>query len=293
VISPEQIKKIREIIEKHFNTFIIQNLGADILSSETIQKLKDRGLLDKILPGLDLFTTAYTVGKRRGTLPMIPNKQDLDSLKLIGLTDQDLKSLEYIRTSAGHYIKNLESTVSNQVITKIMDANKERNFTMVGDIVKPVFERAIEESHSIYQITRNLRELTGDMVRDWKRVSITTMNDAYNQGAVNEIVSRNKDKGKDDTLVYMNVVRDENTCSHCLENYLEPSGKPRVFRLSELLANGTNVGRKAANWLPTVPPQHVNCRCRLVELLDGWTLNEIGQQVYVNPNFHYFNNPNK
>src|SRR5690606_42054954 len=61
-------------------------------------------------------------------------------------------------------------------------------------------------------------------------------------------------------------------------------------RLSELLANGTNMWRKSRDWQAVVPPMHPRCRHRLVELLPGWTLDEDGRQVYVGPHHHEFNN---
>ena len=33
--------------------------------------------------------------------------------------------------------------------------------------------------------------------------------------------------------------------------------------MSELAANGTNIGRKPNEWLPTLQQLHVNCRCLL------------------------------
>ena len=60
-------------------------------------------------------------------------------------------------------------------------------------------------------------------------------------------------------------------CDYCRKFYLEPDGvTPKVYKMSELVANGSNYGRKAAEWTPTLGATHPNERCELVELPDGW-----------------------
>ena len=288
VLTPAQINRIKQIINEHFSTFIIENLGADMVGEIDLQMLKDKGLLDQIIPKEDYFTKTYLAGKQRGNLPTIPNKIALDELKAAGLSNQDLKSLEHIRSSAGHYIKNLENTISNQVVTTVLDNNKERSYDVVGEIVKPAFERAVEEGRAVNKIIQELRDNTGDLVRDWQRVVVTELNNAYNHGSIDEIVDRNKAIEKDDILVYCQGPLDERTCQYCQKHYHD-GGSFKIYRMSELLAGGTNVGRKAANWQAVVPPMHPNCRHRVVELLPGWTLDESGKQIYVGPDHHELN----
>jgi len=62
------------------------------------------------------------------------------------------------------------------------------------------------------------------------------------------------------------------------------------FKLSELQANGTNYGKKASEYLPTITPLHVNCRCALVEIPPGWSFNEEGQMIYKGPNYNQYSN---
>lgn len=48
-------------------------------------------------------------------------------------------------------------------------------------------------------------------------------------------------------------------CNHCRRLYVGPDGAPRIFRLAELEANGSNVGRKVGEWRPVVGPTHPHC----------------------------------
>ena len=55
--------------------------------------------------------------------------------------------------------------------------------------------------------------------------------------------------------------------------------KPRIFLLSELEANGTNVGRKRRDWLPTVGAVHPWCREILLDIPKGWGFNDAWEIV--------------
>lgn len=78
-------------------------------------------------------------------------------------------------------------------------------------------------------------------------------------------------------------------CKFC-KQFWHDGGSFKIYRLSELTANGSNVGKKQANWLPTIEISHPHCRHRLMELLPGWTLDENGSPIYVSPNHHEFDN---
>lgn len=66
---------------------------------------------------------------------------------------------------------------------------------------------------------------------------------------------------------------------NCLRLHLGPDGNPRLFRLSTLEANGTNVGKKAADWKPGVGPVHPHCQCVLQRVPTGWGFDEDGDLV--------------
>jgi hypothetical protein len=60
-------------------------------------------------------------------------------------------------------------------------------------------------------------------------------------------------------------------CRHCIKAYLTNGigSQPKIFKLSTLEANGTNVGKKVNDWLPVVGGMHPYCRCNLHKLLSG------------------------
>lgn len=80
-------------------------------------------------------------------------------------------------------------------------------------------------------------------------------------------------------------------CKHCKKAYLmEDEVTPRVFRLSDLKANGSNYGLKTADWVPTLGSLHPNCRCSLSEIPQGFGFKENSSTLtYKGPDFKYKN----
>ena len=114
------------------------------------------------------------------------------------------------------------------------------------------------------QWIQQLRDTTKDMERDWHRVVQTELWDAKLHGEAHAIMSGDSpfssDKGE--TLVYKRPAPD--CCPVSKKLYLEKDGvTPKVFKLSELMANGNNMGSKQNDWLPTLGTVHPFCQCTL------------------------------
>lgn len=66
------------------------------------------------------------------------------------------------------------------------------------------------------------------------------------------------DKGE--TLVFKRPT--PRACKQCVKHYLEEDGVvPKVFKLSEILANGDNYKKKMVDWKPVWGTMHPNCHC--------------------------------
>ena len=50
----------------------------------------------------------------------------------------------------------------------------------------------------------------------------------------------------------------------------DPTSEPIVYKLDDIIANGNNIGRKAADYLPTIPPVHPYCRCTINHKRKGY-----------------------
>ncbi|RYF12454.1 MAG: hypothetical protein EOO40_01235, partial [Deltaproteobacteria bacterium] len=59
-------------------------------------------------------------------------------------------------------------------------------------------------------------------------------------------------------------------CEACAYLTRGADGAPRIFTLSQLEANGSNYGRKAADLRAVIGPIHPNCQCAVVPVPKGW-----------------------
>ncbi len=108
------------------------------------------------------------------------------------------------------------------------------------------------------------------------------MSNAIGIGSVDRIAEQNEGKDFGDVFVYRIVVNDAALCKWCRRFYQDSDGSPRVYKLSTLLSNGSNYGKKTADWLPVVGATHPNERCsQVIELKRGWKVLPGGRQTYI------------
>jgi len=130
------------------------------------------------------------------------------------------------------------------------------------------------------RVRSDLGHATKDWARDWTRIVQTESQEAWNEGLragweeVEAEAAQAEKRPAFQILAYKLPKPD--ACKHCVEQHLE-GGAPRIFVLDELSGNGTNVGRKRADWQPVIGPLHPYCACALIRLPnylvmpDGWS----------------------
>ena len=228
----------------------------------------------------DLVTTSYQYG-RLGVLKGIDlstmSEKDVDDLlRNLKLTKAQQNSVEYAKVKAQESIDSLTQRITSNVITMAVQSD-----LAMWDAIKEVIPTALENDTPRYKVIQELREKTGDMERDWHRVAHTEMFDAKLQGEAEAILNNESPLSKKgaETLVYKKPA--PNACAKCKQLYLERDGiTPRVFKLSELLANGNNYGKKQADWVATLGVLHPNCLCVLNIMPDDTEFDSQGNLVY-------------
>jgi hypothetical protein len=113
----------------------------------------------------------------------------------------------------------------------------------------------------------NLGHKTNDWQRDWGRIVETEMHTAQEEGRADDI---QRNSTREDPLVFKHVL--PTACRHCIKAYLTNGigSKPKIFKLSELRANGDNIGKKQQDWKPTLGSLHPFDRCTLDEVPEDY-----------------------
>ena len=256
-ITAAQIDRITQIIKNHMDVIGYITTGLSNPPSYLIKKL---GLPLSIT---NLVTTAYQYGKlgvlQGKNLASMGITEVNRLLQDITLTKAQQHSVEQVKMKAQQAIDSLTQKIITSVTTAALNSDLK-----MWSVVQKVVPTALHHDTPRYQVIQQLREQSGDWKRDWHRVAQTEMWDAKLQGEAEAIVNGESplsdDKG--DTMVYKRPAPD--ACAKCKQLYLENDGvTPRVFKMSHLLSNGTNNGKKQSDWVPTLGVIHPNCTCSL------------------------------
>ena len=120
-------------------------------------------------------------------------------------------------------------------------------------------------------VARDLARTTERWSHDWQRIAETEIQGAYNDGTLTDAV----EAYGADALVAR--VPESGACKSCLSLFLDGEGRPIVWPVAELLANGVNVGRRRADWRATIWPMHPRCRCDTLTVPPGMYVTESGR----------------
>lgn len=270
-ITPSQLRQIKKIIEEHMDVLMEITVG----DSKPPEKLLKQLNFPKELT--DLITSSYKYGKLniaqgKGLADMSP-AQVTQFIKKLTLNPRQKKSIEYLKAKTQATLNSLTTKIVTGVVNTVLN-------DQIGmyQAVQQVIPGAIAQHQDRYQVIQQLRDMTGDWERDWHRVAHTEMWDAKVQGEANAIADNESPLSKKgiDTLVFKRP--GPLACNKCKQLYLEKDGiTPKVFKLSEMQALGTNYGLKQADWKPVVGTVHPNCMCPLSVMPDGFHFDAKGQ----------------
>lgn len=293
ILNEDQIEAIKAIINKHFNAFLLSTLGVDAITQEDLRELQRLGILGYVF-NQNLFRDAFNLGKQRTGAKSNLTPLNYEAWRKIWLDTYvstiDKQALDNITASSEHYTKKLKDGITNKMLGTVLEANRESSRSSLGSPIGPNPYKRITQEVNVKKLAKELEKQTKDSFRDWERVVTTELNAGYSQGAVHAILEDNIHRDPNDIIVYMEGPLDEGTCKWCKKFYHEGNSF-KTYRLTELLANGTNVGRKASEWKAVVPPMHSRCRHRIVELPQGFSLDENGKMFFAGSDHHELNNP--
>lgn len=265
-LTAKQIKELLDIIKYHHTVFLVTHVGTDFLSKEDKAILKRFGIdVDKI-ENIDSIGIAYKFGilsealtqNQGNNISYTDFKRYIKSGRFIPLNTREKESLAYIKRQTTNDIRGLSDKISANIGDKIL--SEERRLKTIQAITEEE-QRGIEERRSINQIVSDIQERTGDYSRDFDRIISYRSQDAFESGR-SEGIKRNYAENVDPTVFKIPF---NQACKHCIRVFLESGvgSKPIIFKLSELQANGTNIGRKANDYQATIGPIHPYCRCLL------------------------------
>lgn len=259
-LTERQITAIQKIIKNRFLGLTYEALGERALSTAELNALKAAGLVEDATK--HLVADPYVLGKIVAVLPPSARTLSYDQVlraaqKLLPTTEREKKAMEYAIDHAGAHIRGVMDMTLRDSTAAIAATRGEALRTIREGVAESIVNR-----DTLSELKTKLFDLIDDSTRDWQRVAHTEMNNAVQNGILDEIAEKS-DEGMSQ-LVYKRPNPD--ACDHCRRLYLRPDGRPRVFRLSDLAES--NVGKKAADWEATIGSVHPWCACQLIVIPD-------------------------
>lgn len=275
VLTPEQINELLSIIHTNQAIIIGKQLGLEYLSEYDKSLLEANGVDYQNLYSeeSDSIFQSFNLGMLAQALK--------DTKALNKLSYKDLKT--YIKQ--GDYIPITKKeqaviySIKNQSLSDIRSLNGRifqdvngilNNRTSQEEFIREELKEGMEKKKPLREIANDLHKKTGDWSRDFDRIVEYQANTAYQQGRASFL---SQTEG-DDCEVWKRVF--QSACKHCLSLYTTAGflSEPKVFKLSELRANGSNIGRKTSEWKPVVGSTHPFCRCLLKHKRKGFSWNK-------------------
>ena len=182
-----------------------------------------------------------------------------------------LRAGEYIRGLGNALSAELEDVAAEgwegeQIVAEVLPEQREAMLAVLR-------EEAAEESatgRDARRLAGTLADRTGYYAHNWTRIAQTELQAGHNEGRVIASVEAYGDEAR------VARIPESGACSACLRVFTE-GGRPRVFTVTELEANGVNVGRSREDWLPTIFPIHPNCRCDTLSVPPSFEVTEDGR----------------
>ena len=186
------------------------------------------------------------------------------------------------KVRAGEYARGLGSVIrqwpndverevwaGESIVTEV-DAETRR---AKRQAIRDLTAQAIEKRWTPEKLASELGHKTQEWSRNWNRIAATELQNAHNEGVA---ITALRNDGIEARVAR---IPESNACADCKRLFLDGEGKPLIWPLEELLANGTNVGKPRADWLPVLTVVHPRCRCSVFALPPGTKLNAKGWLV--------------
>ena len=284
-LSQSQVRRLLAVIKAHVQWLSYSVASDHSLTEEDKQQFKKYNLPDV---ELDLVKNGYALG----ILRMLLKKSEYNNLSfeqlLAHLDDKrtflEQAAIEQAITSAGNLLKGLAQDIADDAFTAVnKTSNQIVNQAMVKDAVRDQVAFSIMKREGYMKVASDLaHNLGANWKRDWRRVAETELVRAKVSGQVQALVNRKDIYAHSEGVESdVSVMPSHDTCKDCAHLYLGKDGNPKIFKLSWLIAQGSNgdddvshrkVEGRHVHWKITLPPCHPRCYDKETSLYTkrGW-----------------------
>ena len=259
--------RINEAVDQAYLSFLITMIGFNALSEEDKRKASLIGLVQINRP---LIESLYQIARERG------NEADRKPMKLrdliayaglsgvLPLTDAQVYTLEHAKREMYDAIENSREDYKKKIRQEILRTNAEARAMELSQVVTTQ-ERQQRHTLLISTLLMSLSNVLEKLEDAFTKGATVALTNLVNNAAVDEVMTTNlfNQLPTSEIRVYKRVVNDGRLCAWCSKFYTNKDGTPKVYRLTDLLANGSNDGLPKSAWKPVIGSTHPRCRCQL------------------------------
>lgn len=264
-------------MDKYTVTFIAHHIGKQVLSEDEIKLLVATGFpLKDIVDSTSNIEQAFKFGLLSDALGNEVAKRMnyaqflnyMTSGKFIPLNPAENAALHILRLQTAAAMRHQAANMKSDLEQSLVAIEKGKQAIHSQGVLK-LADQVIRDRKGVTELRSLLGKQTGQWDRNMGRMAHYVLHSAFNQGRIANI-----ERKAGQSKIYFDVF--EGSCKYCIQLYLTggPGSEPKVFTIDELKANGSNVGRKAADWKATIDPIHPNCRCTANEAPVGYEWNQ-------------------
>lgn len=185
--------------------------------------------------------------------------------------------------AAGGYIRGLGALYADELSAHVYESWNGEELLNTPDaerrrqklqVIREEVGAAVLTKDTAREVARRIRQRVGDLARNFDRIAETELQAVHNEGQIFQAVELDGEEAR------VARIPESGACSSCRALFIDPTtDTPRVFLVSDLAANGTNVGRPRRSWSATAYPVHPNCRCDTIPLSPNQTVTASGRIV--------------
>lgn len=259
--------RINEAVDQAYLSFLITMIGYAALSEEDKRKATTIGLVQINRP---LIESLYQIARERG------NEATRKPMKLrdliawaglsgvVALTDAQVYTLEHAKREMYDAIENSREDYKKKIRQEVLRANADARAMELSQTAT-VQERQQRKQLLISTLLIGLAGVLEKLQENFTKGATVALTNLVNNAAVDEVTTNNliAQLPTSEIRVYKRVKNDGRLCAWCNKFYTNKDGSPKVYRLTDLLANGSNDGLPKSAWKPVVGSTHPRCRCEL------------------------------
>ena len=234
----DKLKRISKVISTHMDAISQITTGINTGSSSSIFKKLgiNSGLSNLIDYAINFGKSKFSSSQSSTSSPSSPKSTN---------SDNEVFN-ETVKLKAKQSMDSLAQKMKSTILTSIIQSTLHPQ----------------SKDSSNYALKQELKHHINSMKQDWTRISRTEVWDTKLHSEADHIVKHSPTGKSDD--VYVCKKTQPNACAACKRLYLESDLiTPKIFKLSDLMKNGTNYGKKVDDWLPVLGCIHPNCQCEL------------------------------